>query len=208
MSIGKTLLTALTILAMAIPFCFAGEEQEESPPALSGKTILMIIAPEKFKDDEYSVPKKIFSDMGAKIKTSSTTTDEAKGVGGTKVKPDLALKDVEAEKYDAIVFIGGPGVQVLFDNKEARKVAKDAVKEKKILAAICLAPGVLAKAGVLKDKEATIWRSSAGDKFEKMLTEAGAKFVDKSVVTDGKIVTANGPKAAKEFAEAIVNLLK
>jgi protease I len=188
--------------------CTAGEKSEKKSTELSGKKILMVIAPANFKDDEYSKPRKIFEDKGATVTVASTSTSEAKGVGGTKVTPDKALKDVKAKDYDAIVFVGGPGAKKLFDDSEAHKVAKDAKKEDKVLAAICIAPAILAKAGVLKGKKATIWHQKTDDEFVKMLKDGGAKFKDKDVVTDGKFVTANGPKASDDFAKAIVKLLK
>jgi len=42
----------------------------------------------------------------------------------------------------------------------------------------------------------------------KMLKEGGATYVAEDVVTDGKLITANGPGAAKKFGEALTNLLK
>jgi len=200
-------------IAIAVIFCAssvgaAEKKSEKKTKALSGKKILMVIAPGKFKDDEYSKPRKIFEDEGATVTVASTSTSEAKGVGGTKVTPDKALKDVVAKDYDAVVFVGGPGAKTLFDDSDAHKVAKDAKKEGKVLAAICIAPGILAKAGVLDGKKATIWHAKADDAFVKMLKDGGAKFKDKDVVTDGKIVTGNGPKASDDFAKAIVKLLK
>ncbi|TET34999.1 MAG: DJ-1/PfpI family protein [Planctomycetota bacterium] len=201
------LFIVFTLIACATN-CTAGEKSEKKSTELSGKKILMVIAPANFKDDEYSKPRKVFEDKGATVTVASTSTSEAKGVGGTKVTPDKALKDVKAKEYDAIVFVGGPGAKKLFDDSEAHKVAKDAKKEGIVLAAICIAPAILAKAGVLDGKKATIWHAKADDGFVKMLKDGGATFTDKDVVTDGKIVTANGPKASEDFAKAIVKLLK
>jgi len=200
----------LTILLAIFFFgCSSGgEKQPEKGTALKGKSVLMIIAQSNFKDVEYEKPRKAFENQGAKVTIASTTTDEATGADGAKVTPDSAMKNADAKKYDAVVFVGGPGVTAFFSDADAHKIAKDAADAGKVVAAICLAPGVLAKAGVLKDKKATIYHESADDEYVKMLKDGGATFEDKAVVTDGKIVTANGPTAAADFAEAIIKLLK
>jgi protease I len=73
-----------------------------------------------------------------------------------------------------------------------------------VVAAICLAPVVLARAGILKGKKATYFNSPVS--FREMRA-GGAVLVDKAVVTDDRIVTANGPAAAAEFAEAFIRVL-
>jgi protease I len=74
----------------------------------------------------------------------------------------------------------------------------------KVVAAICLAPVVLARAGILKGKKATYFNSPVS--FREMRA-GGAVLVDKAVVTDSRIVTANGPAAAAEFADAFIRTL-
>ena len=69
------------------------------------------------------------------------------------------------------------------------------------MAAICLAPVVLARAGILKGKKATYYESTAS--FREMKA-GGAVLVNKPVVADGRIVTANGPAASKEFAAEFI----
>lgn len=118
--------------------------------------------------------------------------------------PDVELRSVNAENYDAIVFIGGSGAEVYFDNSLAHKIAKDAVTQNRLLCAICIAPGILAKAGVLEGKKATVF---FGEKYEKLLREGGATNTKQRVEVDGRLITANGPMASKEFGQAILAAL-
>ena len=83
-------------------------------------------------------------------------------------------------------------------NSHAVRVAREAYDKGKLVGAICLAPGVLAEAGILQDKKATIF-PSAIDK----LKESGSVYVNQSVVRDGNIITANGPEATEKFGEEI-----
>ena len=70
------------------------------------------------------------------------------------------------------------------------------------MAAICIAPSILANTGLLEGKRATAFPSQEGH-----LVMKRAKFKQTEVVVDGKIVTANGPKASRQFGEEIAKLL-
>ena len=76
------------------------------------------------------------------------------------------------------------------------------------MAAICIAPEILAKAGVLKEKKATVWSSSIDQGPVEFLENEGAEHVEEPVVVDGKIITGNGPEAATEFGQKIVEVLR
>lgn len=122
---------------------------------------------------------------------------------GAVVTPQILIDQVKVDEYEAIVFVGGVGAQEYFNHPIAHKIAKEAVNKGKILAAICIAPRILAEAGVLKGKKATVWASEG-----KILEEKGANYTGKSVEVDGNIVTGSGPQAAEEFAKSIIKLLK
>jgi len=151
---------------------------------------LLIIAPQNFRDEELFHTKE--------------EPGTIKGMLGRAAKVDIDLRSVRVEDFDAIVFIGGSGASVYYEDPLAHQIARNAVQAGKVLAAICIAPGILAKAGVLKGKKATIWD---GD-FVKVLEENGAKYTGKAVEIDGKMITANGPPVARDFGQAIVKALR
>ncbi len=168
-----------------------------------GKKVLMIIAKEGFRDEEYKEPKDIFEKAGLAVTTASSTLGIARGKLGMKAKVDTTLSDVQVSDYDAIVFVGGPGSYVYFDDTIAQGIAKDTLKAGKILGAICAAPSILANAGVLKGIKATCF-SGEGEN----LKAKGAVYTGKGLEIDGRIITADGPAHAKEFGETIVKALK
>jgi len=171
------------------------------------KKIAIIIAFRDFRDEEYFIPKQILEFVGAEVKTISTKTGQAIGSQGGDTKIDILLDNLKVFDFDAIVFVGGPGAPQYLDNEASYQVAKDAVLQGKILTAICIAPTILAKAGVLQGKKATVWSSVLDKSAVKILKENGAQYQDKNVVVDGNIITGNGPAAAKEFVETIVQVL-
>jgi protease I len=175
---------------------------------LINKKVAMIVASENFRDEEYLIPKDILEKRGVEVKTASNKLDIAKGAGGTEVKIDLLVSDIKPSDFDAVIFVGGPGCLQNLDNEISYNLVKAVIKENKILAAICISPVILAKAGVLSGKQATVWSSPFDKQPIKILKENGAKYLREKVVIDGKIITANGPAAAKEFGEAILRVLE
>lgn len=167
------------------------------------KNVLFIIANRNFRDEEFEKPYEILSKV-AKITIASSSLQEAIGMLGKKVKPNITIENVNVEQYDAIIFIGGSGAKEYFNNSIALKIARDANEKNKILGAICIAPIILARAGVLNYKNATVWDGEFIDELERN----GAKYTGKDVEIDGNIITANGPNAAEKFGKEIERMLK
>jgi len=165
-------------------------------------SVLMIIAPEKFRDEELFHTKDALEMNKHEVIIASTSTEEAHGMLGGKAKPSLTIDEVEVKNYDAIVFVGGSGASIYFKNKTALNIAKTAFQKGKVLAAICIAPSILANAGLLNSTKATSYPSE-----KENLESSGALYQNEAVVADGKIVTANGPAAATLFGRTLAKLL-
>jgi len=186
------------------------------------KKIAMIVAFRDFRDEEYFIPKQTLETAGAEIITVSTSLpshQNSKGISGSggfgkaigklggEAEINILIKDLKVADYDAILFIGGSGAANYIEDEVCHKIAREAVENNKVLGAICIAPAILAKAGVLDGKKATVWSSVMDKSAVKILEENGAIFQKNSVVADGKIVTGNGPDAAKGFAEKIIEII-
>lgn len=167
------------------------------------KKAVLIIAHDRFRDEEFLEPKKILEEGGVKVTVASSSLETATGMLGAKAKPDILLKDVKAEDYDAVVFIGGSGASEYWSNSTAHSIAKEALEKGKLLGAICIAPVTLAKAGLLKGKHVTVFESE----IEKIKAE-GAVYTGGGVEKDGNIITGQGPAYAAKFGEAILSALK
>jgi len=171
---------------------------------LEGKNVLYVIAQQDFRDEELEIPEKILKKEGARVVVASITTNEARGMLGMRVKPDMTVRAAAADNFDAVVIAGGSGSVKLSDYPEVLSVVRRFFEKGKIIAAICLAPFILAKAGILHGVTVTV---SAADFAISELGRTGAIYSDKHVVVDGKIITADGPSASKEFGEEIVRAL-
>lgn len=151
------------------------------------------------------MPKAAFERLGAKVEVASTRLGTAKGMLGLEAKIDLLISNANPNDYSAIVIAGGTGSkQYLWGNKDLRELVKQFQYRNKIVAAICLSPVVLAEAGLLNGREATVYPDSEA---VRILIDNGAIYRDKKVVISDKIITARDPESAEEFTAAIINLL-
>jgi protease I len=167
--------------------------------------VLIVVAPEKFRDEEFTVPAAALQKAGIGYDIASKKRGLCTGMLGTKVNATLSFEEVDPKSYDGILIVGGGGAQVhLWDDDLLGEMVKYFYASAKVVAAICLAPVVLARAGILKGKKATYFNSPVS--FREMKA-GGAVLVDKAVVADSRIITANGPAAAAEFAEAFIGTL-
>lgn len=175
---------------------------------IPAKSVVMIIAPKDFRDEEYFIPKEILEKEGIKVVTASRKVGLILGKFGGEAKAEIALADLKVEDFEAIIFIGGSGAHQYIDDSDCHRIAKKSVEQDKILAAICIAPAILAKAGVLSGKKATVWSSLMDKTAVKILEEAGAIYLKENLVQDGKIISAAGPEAAEDFGKRISQALK
>ena len=152
------LLTSLFILFILLAPLTATALAEGT---LEGKKILMVIAQQDFRDEELFKPKAVFEGAGASVFVAAPRKETAMGMLGGEVQPDFAISDVNASEFDAVVVVGGSGSpKYLWDDTQLRNLVRDAYAGGKVVAAICLSPVVLARAGILKGKSATVFPST------------------------------------------------
>jgi protease I len=205
----------LFLAATALLAAGCGEGEEKKPPdgtteekvepeggeetAAGGEKVLLVIAPVDFQDVEYRGTRQMLEEGGYEVVVASRSVEPCKGMDGLEVTPDVSLQEVQVGDYAAVAFIGGGGAAVYFDDPAALEIARGAYEEGLTVGAICIAPVILARAGILEGKKATVFASEAEE-----LEKAGAVYTGAEVETDGKVVTAAGPQACYEFGRALV----
>ena len=122
---------------------------------------------------------------------------------GVKLLPDIALDVALHRSFDMIVLPGGgAGAKNFAQDARVIKLLRRMVKEGKYVCAICAAPTVLAKAGVLAGKRATAYPG--------MLEEMNLSDVictGNAVETDGRVITSRGPGTALDFSLTLIEAL-
>ena len=168
--------------------------------------LLLAIAPEQFRDEELEIPRRTFEEAGIGTDLASTAAGTCTGMLGGTAEATMAFEDVNDDDYVGIVVVGGSGSEKhLWGSERLQELVRSFFEEGKVVGAICLAPVVLARAGILAGRHATVYRTPIS---VAEMEKGGANLLEIPVVADMQIVTANGPAAAAQFADTIITKLE
>jgi protease I len=170
------------------------------PPGKSGRTVLVFLPQRLYSGEEFEPALRQLSLAGLQTRIASSDTSAAISMGSVLVKPDLALLDAQAADYAGLVLIGGSGAALYWDDSLVHARCLEFAKSGRVVAAIGIAPIILARAGVLKGRRATVFRERSAINW---LKQAGAKFSFKELVADRNIITAASDEQARAFGQAV-----
>ena len=183
----------------------AGQSQSNTSSAVTPenarpKRAVMIVPPQGFRDEELIDTTKILNASGVITVVASTQAGRLRGMLGMVVQSEVLLDQLQVEKYDALVFVGGSGIVDYINNPLVNAVAGEALRKNKIVGASSTAPMILASAGLLKGTRVTGFIRD-----QQKLTDAGATYTGNSVERDKLIITAKGPSDATLFGKTIAD---
>lgn len=155
-----------------------------------------------FEEIEALCPLDLLRRAGVEVTTVGVGGEMIRGSHGITVQADMPDTMFADSNPEMVILPGGmPGSKNLDESRVVDTALRVAARKNAYIAAICAAPFVLGKRGLLQGKEAICYPG-----FEKEL--AGARISEKKVVRDGKIITAAGMGVALEFGLALVAALK
>ena len=157
---------------------------------------------EGFEETEAIAPIDILKRCGKEVVTVGIGGGEITGAHGITVVADITDSDmILTDKVEMIVLPGGmPGTLNLEKNEAVQSAVSFCAENGKYIGAICAAPSILGKLGLLDGKKATCFPG-----FEQFLT--GAEFTGEPVNIDGNIITARGAGVAVDFGLALAKVL-
>lgn len=167
---------------------------------MSEKKVLMVLSPHGFDDRQYEVCRRVLEGRGHKVSVASLGK-VATGMGGIAVPVDIAIRDVKTYDYDGVVFIGGEGAVKLFDDEDARRLAKD--MKYKAVAAGGKGVVLLALAGAIEDRKVTGPVEQAG-----WLVKGKARYTGEPVTVDDKLITVRDTGLAEQMAGRLAEALE
>jgi len=171
--------------------------------------IAFILMP-NYRNEEFLVPYEMLIKAEHTVDVVGMVPGVMRAAEGNEHHPNLLLSHLSNESsdhYDALIIPGGPGAKEhLWDNQVLKKLINDFHTNKKIVAGICYGVIPLVQSGILFHKHSTVYPS---DEAKTILQEYGVKFSKDKCVTlsPEKIITAQDPSAALDFAKAILTLL-
>ena len=170
---------------------------------LSGKKVAILVA-DGFEQVEMTEPRKALEDAGAATDLISLKPGQVKGwqhtEWGDSFPVDVAIDQARSHGYDALVLPGGVmNPDKLRIDTRAVDFVHSFFEDRKPVAAICHGPWTLIEAGVVRGREMTSYPSIQTD-----LKNAGAKWVDREVVTDKGLVTSRKPDDIPAFGRKLI----
>lgn len=164
------------------------------------KRVYILLA-DGFEEAEAVTPWDILKRAGAKVTLVSVSGNKTvTGSHGLEAVADIPLS-CATTGFDMVVLPGGKGgTENLLESEGVKNLLIHAFNGGKYIAAICAAPSVLGKYGLLKGRKATCFPG-----WEDMLE--GAVLTEDKVIKDGNIITAKGMGVAFEFGIALAEVL-
>ncbi|WP_234855123.1 type 1 glutamine amidotransferase domain-containing protein [Paracoccus everestensis] len=169
---------------------------------------VLIMASDGFEQSELFVPLEKLKNGGHHVDIAAPEAGEItawdKDDWGKSVTANMAISDVDAADYDALVLPGGViNPDNLRTDKTAIALIRSFADAGKPVAAICHAPWLLAEAGLAQGRRLTSFESIRTD-----MKNAGAEVVEEKVVVDRGIITSRKPDDLDAFVGAIEDVLR
>lgn len=164
---------------------------------------ILVLSADGFEDSELLVPLARLRDAGLHVDLASFTAGTITGKHGGRAQANLAMADVRAEDYGALLLPGGKAPAALRHDAQALTLVRHFSSANKPIAAICHGPQLLVSAGGLAGRTLTAYRAVAEE-----ITAAGAHFRDAEVVVDGNLVTSRTPADLPAFLREFMLKLK
>lgn len=162
--------------------------------------MIYVLLAKGFEEVEAIEPVDIMRRAGLEVATVGIDGRIVCGSHGISITADMDMSGVKPELMDALVLPGGPGHELLDASNEVHYLINTAHAGGKYIAAICAAPSIIGKKGLLRDKKATCFPG-----YEDYLY--GAEVCGDKAVTDGQFITGKGAGAAGEFGFELVRAL-
>lgn len=154
-----------------------------------------------FEEIEALTPVDVLRRAGIETKTVGVTGKTVTGSHGISVNCDIEISNADTKDLDAVILPGGlPGADYLDKSEKVHAFLSFAEENGLIVAAICAAPAILGRHGMLDGKNAVCFTGFEGEL-------KGANVMREKAVRDSNIITACGAGAAFEFAFLILNAL-
>jgi len=178
------------------------------PATHSKKMKAVILTADEFEDTELLFPYFRLLEEGIEVDIAGPKKEHVHGEHGYGLEVDLTFDEINPDTYDLLILPGGSphgAPATVRQSKKAQDIAKSFFAKNKPVAAICHGPYTLISAGLLKGRTATcFW----GDGVPDEMTQAGANYVDQSVVVDGNLVTSRYPWDLPDFMREMMKLVR
>jgi len=173
---------------------------------LNGKRVAILVT-DGFEQIEMTSPRKALEEAGATAVLIAPKGGEVQGFKhhdkADSFKVDMTLDGCDPADFDAVMLPGGViNADALRIDKRAQQFVQSIDRAGKPIAVICHGGWLLISAGLVKGHTITTWPTLQDD-----MRNAGANWVDRECVRDGKWVSSRKPDDLPAFNREMVRLI-
>ncbi len=176
------------------------EKVEETQ--VENNKVIVVVARDRYQSLEFNPVVDALKKENYQVVIASDEIGTATGTT-ENTEVEITFSDIDASNYIGIFIIGGSNS--LWYNAELHKVLKDFDSEDSLIAAICYGSVALATSGIIGEDDIACWYNSP--ESDPIMEEYKVVDSEEDVTVEGNIITGDGPNAAEEFAQEIVNHL-
>lgn len=163
---------------------------------------IAVLLDELVDEKEFIYPYYRLREAGFESVSIATEKRIFKSKYGMPLTPDVAIGDVTPAEFDGIIVPGGYAPDHLRRSREILALVAAMNDRNRLVAMICHAGWVGISAGIVKGRRLTSTATIKDD-----LVNAGAIWIDQSVVVDGNLVTSRSPADLQDFMPAVLKVL-
>lgn len=204
MKYKEKILAQIFIFALLVSFaaCQTHSPVEDKVDSVQGN--IAVLVAEGFHDGEAYMPMGYLINNGYKITVIGPERGKVKAYNSEfTINIEKSVSEVSPDDFDALILPGGRGPAVLRENDRVIEFVKSFWNTGKVTAAICHGPQVLVTADLLKDLVLT-----GTGAIKEEIEQAGATYVDSTVVVTGNLITSRNPQDLNNFSTSIIEALQ
>ncbi len=191
-------------LALLVSFTACQTQAPAVEKDAPSKGSVALLVAEGFHDGEAYMPLGYLVNQGYSVTVIGPQRGKVKAYNSDfTINIEKAVSEVTPDEFDALILPGGRGPAVLRENESVIEFVKAFWGTDKVTAAICHGPQVLVTADLLQGLVLT-----ATGAIREEIEQAGAHYVDSTVVVTGRLITSRNPQDLNNFSTAIVEALK
>lgn len=170
------------------------------------KRVLVILG-HGFEETEYVATRDALIRCGLDVDSVSLEdTVDVRSNHNLTIKADMLFENVNTIDYDAVFIPGGPGTQALGEKESFDIILNDFVDSKRVIAAICAAPTLLAKRGLLEGKDAVCYPD---EELINMLIVGKANYhKDTDYISSGRFFTGKNMQVSVAYGYALAEFIE
>ena len=171
-------------------------------PSSDPRSVLVLVE-QAYEDLELWYPKIRLQEEGMRVVVAGPERIHYAGKYGYPCMPDITLDQARADDFDALVIPGGWAPDRLRRLPAVLELVRAFDRAKKPIAMICHAGWVPISARILSGRQVTGVAAIRDD-----LENAGARFIDRSVVVDGHLISSRTPADLPDFCRELIAAIK